>query len=166
MDSIKQLFRYYPVVRKYIRANSGTNTEAEDVFQDALLIYLERVNAPGFNLTSTRETYLFGICKNLWYTELKKKGRMPLQGQENLPDVSFSTEENPEEEKIKRAQQAVEFLEEKCRLILNLFYNQKTSLAEIARKLKLVSETAARNQKFQCLEKARKRFKELDSIKE
>jgi RNA polymerase sigma factor (sigma-70 family) len=163
MDSIKQLFRYYPVVKKYIRANSGSAAEAEDIFQEALLIYWERMKTPGFELTSSRETYVFGICKNLWYAELKKKGRMPLQGQELLPDASFQSEENPEEEKIKKAQQAIEFLEEKCRLILNLFYHHKASLAEIARKLKMVSETAARNQKFQCLEKARKKFKELNA---
>jgi RNA polymerase sigma factor (sigma-70 family) len=163
MDSIKQFFRYYPVVRKYVRANSGTTAEAEDIFQEALLIYLEKAKAPEFKFTSAPETYLFGICKNLWYAELKKKGRLPLQGQDHLPDVSFHPEADPEEEQIKLAQQAIAFLEEKCRLILNLFYHQQTSLADIARRLKMVSETAARNQKFQCLEKARKKFKELNA---
>jgi hypothetical protein len=45
MESIKQLFKYFPVVKKYIRAHSGSKMEAEDVFQEALLIYPDKLHS-------------------------------------------------------------------------------------------------------------------------
>lgn len=160
MDPIKSLFKYYPVIRKHIRANSGTTAEAEDIFQEGILVYLEKVEQPGFAISSSPETFLFGICKKLWQNELRKKGRFVSVPGELIPE--FESESREEEEKIRWAQQAIEFLEEKCRDILILYYHQKTSLADIALRLKMVSEGAVRNQKFHCLEKARKRFHELN----
>jgi RNA polymerase sigma factor (sigma-70 family) len=162
MDPIKSLFKYYPVIRKYIAANSGTRAEAEDVFQEGILVYLEKAEQPGFVRTSSPETFLFGICKNLWQNELRKKGRFVSVPAELLPEAEPESS-RVEEEKIRWAQQAIEFLEEKCRNILILYYHRKTSLADIALRLKMVSEGAVRNQKFQCLEKARKRFHELNN---
>lgn len=155
--ALQLLYRYYPKVEKLVKGNSGTKQDAQDIFQDGLLIFCNKVQTPGFQLSSTPETFLYGICKNLWFNELKKmKNR---EAKNVVLDQDFNpTEEDNEEEQLQLATSILAQLSKKCQDILELFYFQKKSMQAIAAALSFTSAKVARNQKYKCIEKAKNQY--------
>ncbi|MBS1635059.1 MAG: sigma-70 family RNA polymerase sigma factor [Bacteroidetes bacterium] len=162
--AMKKLYAYFPVIRKFIVKNHGTRQEAEDIFQEGLIIFCRKALSEDFVLSSRIDTYLYGVCRYLWLDELKKKNKMPLQ-ETNTGHIASETPEYEadvhEDQHVKTAQQAVARLGEKCRALLELFYFKKRSLKEIAQELGFSSEKTAKNQKYRCIEKARGYYHEL-----
>src|SRR5579864_2782986 len=62
--------QYYPSVKYFVLHTSGTTQDAEDVFQEAMVVLLGKLRAEDFILTSSLKTYLFAIAQNIW---LKRK---------------------------------------------------------------------------------------------
>ena len=61
---------YYPSVKNFITKNSGCEEDAQDIFQETILVLLEKVPKKDFNLTSSLKTYIFAISSNLWLKRL------------------------------------------------------------------------------------------------
>ena len=66
---------YFSTVEKYIVMNSGSKEDAEDIFQEAVLILLVKVSAESFLLSASLKTFLFSICRNLWLKQLRNTSR-------------------------------------------------------------------------------------------
>ena len=141
----------FPKVAAYIHKNGGSLEESRDVFQDALVIYYER-SRDGLTVRSNEQTYLFGICKNLWYKKYHEN------------KLKQSLELTPET-KIKNEPQAVisgdilRFIEasgKKCLDLLQAFYYDQLDMKELAARFGFSGERSASAQKFKCLEKVRK----------
>ncbi len=158
-----KLYRYYPKVEKLILSKGGNKQDAQDIFQEGLLVLCKRVKEQDFKLTSKAQTYLYSICRFLWKNELKKLNRKPKT--EMVLELSSDEEESLEailqkEEKIKIATQILSELGERCWRLLKLFYYQSLRMKEIAQKMGFSSEKIARNQKYKCLERAKRKLKE------
>lgn len=65
----------YPSIRSFVRRNSGNEAEAEDVFQDALLIFSKKRLDSGFSLSSAPGTFVFAVSRNLWLKRLRDRRR-------------------------------------------------------------------------------------------
>ena len=63
--------RYYRMVAKQAADQGITDAEAEDVFQEVLIILVRKVREADFTLTAKLSTFLFAIARNLI---LKKNG--------------------------------------------------------------------------------------------
>src|SRR5688572_1200580 len=61
----------FPAVDFYVRKNKGTAEDARDIFQEAVVILLNKIRLPGFELTASLKTYLYAISKNLWLKQLR-----------------------------------------------------------------------------------------------
>jgi RNA polymerase sigma factor (sigma-70 family) len=88
---------------KYIRANSGNETDAEDIFQEGIIVYWENVQKENFKLTTTPEKYIFSVCRNLWQQELfrRKKYNEPKFFIEVFHNLTISdVEESHKKEKL------------------------------------------------------------------
>ncbi len=160
----EKLYAYFPVIKKLILKNSGTKQDAEDIYQEALIILMRKSQEQNFKLTSSLNTYLYSICRFLWSDQLKKKNKKVESDFEKTEHLLKADEVGlyvSEEIEFKLAEKAVSLLGEKCRQLLNLFYFQKISLKEIAAKLKFGSEHVAKNQKYRCIEKAKENLKTL-----
>src|SRR6478672_709949 len=72
---IRYLYKEFPMIRTNILASGGNKEIAEEVFNDALLLLIEKVSNPSFELSSKLSTYLFGIARFLWKNELRKLNR-------------------------------------------------------------------------------------------
>lgn len=153
----EELYAYFPAVKKLVLKNSGSTQDAEDIYQEALIILVRKVQAPGFVLSSSLNTYLYGICRFLWSDRLKQKNRIIEVEVEKSPAVisNEDLELLKREEENKLSEQAFLQLGEKCRQLLLLFYFKKRSLKDIAGLLGFSSEKVAKNQKYRCLEKAK-----------
>ncbi len=157
-QAVQKLYRYFPVVKKMVLKNNGTTMDAEDIYQEALIILFRKVAENEFELKSSINTYLYSVCRNLWHDELRKKGR---QWKTEYPAKMNPAEEQDlkelleKENLFRQAEWAVLQLGEKCRALLQLFYFQQLSMIEIARRLNFSSEKVAKNQKYRCIEKAK-----------
>jgi len=161
----KHLYRYFPVIQKFILKNSGTKEEAEDVFQDALIIFFNKVNNGAFKLESTLNTYLFGISKNLWHVQLRKRKNEIVSDLYTVNSASIENDINSaieENLKFQKALEAVSSLGDRCKSLLLMFYYKKMSMAEIAKKTGVSSEKLVKNQKYRCIEKAKEIYSSLN----
>ena len=155
-----KLYGYQSTVQKYILKNNGTKEEAKDIFQEALIILFRNANRSDFKLTSSINTYVFSISKNLWNEKLRTTQRDSKKLQ--VADLDHSTEEIIEQEKkYTLAEAALMRISEQCKTILELFYIKKIAMSQIAQTLGMSSENAAKTQKYKCLV----RLKKLRSLK-
>jgi RNA polymerase sigma factor (sigma-70 family) len=162
--ALAALYKHFPVTRKIILSNGGNTQDAEDIFQEALIILCRKVKDPGFKLTAQLSTYLFSVSRFLWKDELKK--RKPFTSVDFETGFDQSDEKEFEimigqENKAKLAEKILNEMGDRCRELLLLFYNAGLKLKEIALKMGYNSESTAKNQKYKCLEGAKNKLKEM-----
>lgn len=160
-SGLKKLYHQYPKVQSWILGKGGRKTDAQDIFQEALIILVRKVSEDNFILTSTLSTYLFGICKLLWRNELKKKNIHTHQDW-NF-DLTESEESNLEEilekeSKFRKLENVLQDVGDRCRELLILFYYRSLSMQEIAVKMDFSSAKLAKNQKYKCMERAKNKI--------
>lgn len=158
------IYHSFPAIKKMIILNNGKEEDAEDIFQEALIILCDKVRQPNFVLSSKLSTYMYGICNFLWKDELRKKQKLPsFSMNENFDTQAESSTDNEleEVEKGKLAEKIINELGERCKELLLLFYTSNLKLKDIALKMGYSSENTAKNQKYKCLEAAKKNLKEL-----
>lgn len=155
-QALTQLYRRgYPPVRRYIGHRAGSAQDAQDVFQDALVILYEQATSGTLVLTASASTYLLSISRNLWHRELRRRARLPHQA---LPDgwEAMATEETEAlAEPAFAILDYVEQLGEKCKSLLLNFYYFQQPLTQLAQTHGYRSVRSATVQKFKCLERLR-----------
>lgn len=159
--SFIRIYEGFPPIKKLIVSMGGSKDEAEDIFQEALIIFYQKVKREDFVLRSSISTYLYSVSRYLWKDELKKREAI----NNSLNKHEFINESKSElsrlienERKFQMVEDVLQSIGEKCLELLNLFYYKKFSMKEIAQKLELKSEKVAKNQKYKCLERARKKL--------
>ena len=65
--------RYLPMIRLMVTQMGGTSEDAKDIFQDGLVIMLEKIDSNSFVLTCKFKTFLYSVCENLWKSVLEKR---------------------------------------------------------------------------------------------
>ena len=152
--ALKGLYKCFPDAKKYILSNNGSDEDAQDIFQDALVILYKKVHSNSLTLTSSLNNYLFAIVKNCWLQELRRRNKnFVTSGEEIISGDNFN-----EEAMFSSASAAFNLLGEKCRMLLILFYHKKQSYKEIATALSFSDEKTAKNQKYRCLQKAKENY--------
>ena len=154
-QALARLYRQgYPPVRRYVGRRGGSEQDAQDVFQDAVVILYEQATGGTLVLTASPSTYLLSISRNLWRQELRRRARLPHQA---LPTAVDLAAEEPEAlaEPAFAVLDYVEQLGEKCKSLLLSFYYFQQPLAQIAETRGYRSVRSATVQKFKCLERLR-----------
>ena len=72
-QAFKLLYKYFPKIRSYLLKFGASKQEAEDIYHDALYILINKLNDPSFILTSSVNTFLFGICKHKYISLHREK---------------------------------------------------------------------------------------------
>jgi RNA polymerase sigma factor (sigma-70 family) len=65
--------RYLPMIRLMVYQMGGSSEDARDIFQDGLIIMLEKIDNKEFALTCKFKTFLYCVCKHLWKSVLDKR---------------------------------------------------------------------------------------------
>ena len=65
--------RYLPMVRLMVTQLGGTSEDAKDIFQEGLMIMLEKIDSKEFALTCKFKTFLYCVCENLWKSVVVKR---------------------------------------------------------------------------------------------
>lgn len=160
--ALSTLYDHFSMIRKMVRSAGGTAADAEDIFQEALILLVRNIRQRNFSLTSKLSTYLYGMCRLLWKGELRRRHRpVPpelTQDPDSAEELSFDTEQ---EHQARLAEKVLHELGERCRELLLLFYHGGLKLRDIAARMGYSAESTAKNQKYKCLEAAKLRLKQL-----
>lgn len=140
--------KYYRMMTKMVISNSGTEEEARDIYQEALIVFWQKATSGNLVMTSKISTYIYSICQNLWRKELDRKKR--LSNEEKDSAVSIDTE-TPEKERI--IAQCIEQLGETCKKVLMYYYFDEISMQDIAEKLGFANTDTAKTKKYKCKKK-------------
>lgn len=153
-DAMRWLFdEYFGLILHFIQKNNGTAEDAEDLFQDGLLVLYKQVIDEELVLTCTIKTYLYSICRYQWSNHLRKKKEVELNEDENeyITIQHSQLESLIESEEGKLIAELFEKLGEDCKRILIYFYYDQLRMKTIAEKMNLSSEQIAKNKKSKCL---------------
>jgi RNA polymerase sigma factor (sigma-70 family) len=154
---IRLLYKEFPKIKALILKSGCNEVLASEIFTDSLIILIEKIQNPKFELTSKLTTYLYGINRFLAKNELRKqqKNHYELEWSDTLilseSDLDYDYEK---EAKLKLMEKLLTQVSEKCQKIFQLFYFKKQSMDAIARELNYSSVNSAKTQKYKCLERA------------
>ncbi|MEO0527535.1 MAG: sigma-70 family RNA polymerase sigma factor [Bacteroidota bacterium] len=153
-DAVINLFykEHFPKIRSYILKNSGTEDDAKDVFQDALILTYKKLQTDSLRLNCSLATYVFAVSRNMWMNTLRKHKKMlswdkiPNNIPENLNSSILEDMQNGE--KLLLYQKHFRNLGTSCRKLLGHFFLGK-SMDEISQ-LMDYSVGYTRKKKFEC----------------
>ena len=143
----------YPKIQDYVIQNSGSSSDAQDVFQDGVVVLLEKVKTPEFEFTCKVGTYLYSCCRNLWLKQLRKTNRELNSEYYEIYDVEdVSLLEEPENY-LEKLAPILAKLSESCLKLFQAFYYECKTWDVIADEFGYTSTNSAKNQKYKCLKK-------------
>jgi RNA polymerase sigma factor (sigma-70 family) len=161
-ELLMELYKKWPDVQRFL-SSLGCKKNAEDIFQEALVIFVRKKSDPSFELTVDPYYYVRNTCKLLWYNQSRKDGKHSLIELEH-DVIALEDEWFQQEMKLRIVERVIEQLGKQCRQILQLFYGTGIAMSEIAQIVGLTNDKAAKAQKYRCLQKAKEGAKEIQII--
>lgn len=147
-----------PGVIQFITQNQGSEEEARDIFQDAVIVFYEQVKAQKFRGESQIRVYLYQISRNMWLNRLKRKGVEMKYEQEQArePGIqAFQDSQEKEPERSTLVNTLLEKLGEQCRTILRYALYYRYPMEEIRHLMGFKNEQVARNKHYKCKKELR-----------
>ncbi len=164
-EAIQQLYQEHALIaRSFIMGKGATEHDADDIFQETVISFIDSVQKGKFRRESGIRTFLISISKNLWYNEIRRRqragNRERLYEMERLQDEPDIPELAGDQEVKKILNQMLNELGDSCKKILELFYFDNLSMKEIVSHLHYENEQVVRNKKYKCLQKLTDRMKQ------
>ena len=151
----------YNMVQSLVINNNGSAQEAKDIFQETMIVLLEKARSDNFELNCQIKTYVYSVSRRIWLKRLQQYNRYT----NNIEDmVGAVTVEEDVEEYEKRDQEfvmmekAISSLGEPCKSLIEAFYIQKRNMQDIASQFGYTNADNAKNQKYKCLMRLKKLF--------
>lgn len=142
-------------VQKYVLTHGGSTTDAEEVFQESIVRFIKKImKDESFELEKTISSYVFGICKLTFLSNLKKTDRPISIDGPNLDIDDIVEIEEPLNFLQNEAlyQLILDRSTDTCRKVLTYWsYNYK--MTKIAELMEYKSEMMARKKKYECIQK-------------
>ena len=123
---LKEIYdKFYPTLKTFILKNSGSEDDAKDCFQEALIATFRRLQRQDFEISTTFNTYIFNVGKYIWFKVAKK--RMPQDSIEDfkhgeLGEIDMALEG---ETKYVLFKKGIKSLGEDCQTILGHYFAKK-----------------------------------------
>ena len=142
----------------YVLHNGGTPQDAEDVFQDTLVLFDRQIRDEKFQGQSSWATYFVGIAKWRWVSLRRKFGRDSFELKIEYHDSPVESVEARVIEGEKRTviDAVLSQIGTRCQQVLT-YYKLSHSMEEIAELMNLSSPEMAKKVAYEC----RKKFKEF-----
>jgi len=156
-----------PSVIHWIKENNGSESDARDIFQEALIALFRKVESGEFQLTCSLKSFVRIICRNLWLTRLRNQKRTSYSEPADLEQVDLEQDLHQRIEQSEKEQlyfKHFDRLGEQCRQILQWFFD-KVPFSEIAKRLD-TSESYIKKRKFVCKERLLKSIQQDPAFKE
>lgn len=161
---------YFVHLSSLVTYNSGSTEDAQDIFQEVVVNFIDIVQQNKFRGESSVKTFLNAMMRNTWLNELKKRGRSGKRdkifedGRIQYDEAVDKAIENREAKK--QLMEVFEQLGEGCKKILTLFYYGNLSMKEILEQTNYDNEQVVRNKKHKCLKELTRLVKDNGVITE
>jgi RNA polymerase sigma factor (sigma-70 family) len=147
---------FYSSINFFIKKNSGTDEDANDIFQEAIIIIYRKLKSNNLVLDCSFETYIFSVCRYLWIKQLSKIKYEKELIEDNLRYDEEIYDEQFEQvtvinERYRLYQKHFSNLSKECQKILQLSFD-KVSPKTIAQVMDLKNEKYVRKKKYDCKE--------------
>ena len=151
---------------QYVFRFGGSQDDADEVFQEALIIMDNSIRNSQFESRSALKTYLIGICKKKWYTLKRSQKRITLSDDTNMMDSDDF--ENPEvimvQEQHKNIVRAVlDNMKSNCKHLLEMSMLE-FKMEEIAHEMGFNNIQSAKNAVQRCRDGFRELLEKNDSL--
>lgn len=150
--------KYFGYTKKFVLTNKGNIEDAEDIFQDAMIILYEKLYADKFEVETCLGNYVMGISKNLWLKKLRNKDLLVeisenyyAKNQEEI-DLAIENERNYWD----KLNGYINSISLHCKNLIQDIFIKNKSIEEIQKKYHYSSKHNAQNQKHKCVEQIRK----------
>ncbi|MEX2568723.1 MAG: sigma-70 family RNA polymerase sigma factor [Cyclobacteriaceae bacterium] len=150
--------KYSGKIKWMVLKNNGSEDDAADIFQEALMNLFHKAKTEKFQLTCPLDAFLHLICKKKWLNVLSKRkvnARVTITEEDRsiLGEDSFLLAEESlmEEERMGLLKEKIKELGAACRELLQLSWSGK-SMEEVAALLDF-SYGYARKKKSECMAK-------------
>ncbi len=146
-------------VARFVLDNGGGSADAQDVFQEALVLFDRNLREGRFEGKSALKTYFVAIAKWRWVTLRRQQGRYT-----ELSPAQYDGETESPEADILRAEhrelltEAMGHIGDRCRELLRL-YQLDYTMEEIAGKMGYSGADTAKKEAFRCRMRLRDHLK-------
>ncbi|MFT6865368.1 MAG: RNA polymerase sigma factor (sigma-70 family) [Cyclobacteriaceae bacterium] len=148
-DAIDYLYKkHFRMMTNIVLKNSGTEEEAKDVYQEALLVFWQKASSGKLVLTSKISTFLYSICLNQWRKELDRKSRL---SNEEVDSEDYQDYDKKESARI--IHECIEKLGDTCKKILTYYYFDGLNMTDIAKRMNFANTDTAKTKKYKCKKK-------------
>jgi RNA polymerase sigma factor (sigma-70 family) len=162
-NTLAQIYKeIFPVVRYFVKNNGGSPDDAQDVFQESLIIIYKQINDNKLDIKSGFEAYVYGISRMVWLKILRNRdihNRNVNYYETETISYQISEESVEEELELRLFRKHFSKLGEECQKFLKLV-TEGISYDEIAKKMGYKSEKIVRNKKYKCKETLIKMIKD------
>lgn len=162
-ESLRIVYKeHFPLVLNYVVKNNGSEDDAKDVFQEAIIVLYDKINKGDFQLTSRLQTYIYSVSRFIWLKKLNSNSRLTVNLHDEMEE-SLVASEDVEETQAKEIQfhlmeESLNLLGEPCQTIIKDFYIHDLSMQEICEKMGYTNANNAKTQKYKCLQRLKKLF--------
>lgn len=159
---IKYIYKeLFPMISFLVTKNNGNEEDAEDIFQDSLVVMFKKIKADELELNCSFRTYLYSVGRNLWLQKLKQRRQFTREfgDVESYVNIAEYPLINPKDEmeKFRLYQEHFLTLGDDCQKVLLLFM-KNVSLKDIANQMGFKTEKYAKTRKYLCKEELKKRI--------
>jgi RNA polymerase sigma factor (sigma-70 family) len=148
-------------IASLVRDNSGSEEDAKDVMQAAVIAFYENVKNGRFKGESAVSTYLYAIARFIWLNKLKRKG-LEISKLERSGAADYEPELPRRIAEGESKQQLLALfgrLGADCQRVLMDSMYHDLDMKEIASAMGYDNEQVARNKKYLCLKKLKEMLK-------
>ena len=165
--ALAHLYRlHWPMVSHFVLQNSGSEDDAQDVYQEGVMVFYEKVRDGSLELSCQIKTYLYAVCRRLWLKRLTSRSRFGvrlLDDEEHGPYLNTGAEEDvlaaeEQDRRFTTMSEALAHLGEPCRSLLEGFYLLDKSMQDLTAEFGYTNADNAKNQKYKCLVRLKKLF--------
>ena len=145
--------QYFKEIIELVRFMGGNDEDGADVFQEAVLVMIEKIREKRFRGDSSIKTFLFGIVRNLWLMELRTRERRKKREEQYMtgePSIQHSIGINKSGTDLNSI---FDQLGDVCKRILIGFYYENKSMKILLEQFDFKNEQVLRNRKNNCMRK-------------
>jgi len=141
----------YRSIKQFVKMNNGNDDDADDIFQEAMIVIFRKVKNATLNLYVSFNTYLYAVAKKIWLRELKRRMNKAYSSEEyeGVEDEYDFLEEFIKNEKHKLVWKHFEKLGEDCKKIIQLFIDG-LSISEVTGIMNYSTEQHTKNRRLRC----------------
>lgn len=156
---VATLYRtYHATVQAMVLSQGGSEADADDVFQDAMLSFVNTVKAGKFRGDSSIKTFFVSIARHIWFNEIRSRQRREnrhLQVVQLSDQVTPETPANVINTSSHSLQNVFDQIGDICRKILIGFYYKQLNMRQLLQQFDFENEQVLRNKKSKCLKKVK-----------